>query len=67
MPGEDVEAIPGDAGDGSIHEPDLNIVERKEQRDNLQRRVDMERSSINHALALTKLRHAVFATTSGTT
>ena len=50
MPGEDVEAIPGDAGDGSIREPDLNIVERKEQRDNLQRRVDMERSSINHAL-----------------
>ena len=50
MPGEDVEAVPGDAGDGSIREPDLNIVESKEQRDNLQRRVDMERSSINHAL-----------------
>ena len=50
MPGEDVEVMPGDAGDGSIREPDLNIVESKEQRDNLQRRVDMERSSINHAL-----------------
>ena len=41
MPGEDVETVPGDAGDGSIREPDLNIVEN-EQRDNLQRRVDME-------------------------
>ena len=51
MPGE-AEAV-SDAGDGSIRDPDLN-VESKEQRDNLQRRVDMERSSINHALGQTE-------------
>ena len=50
MPEEDVEAVPGDAGDGGIREPDLNIADAKEQRDNLQRRVDMERSSIQHAI-----------------
>ena len=50
MPNEDVEAVPGDAGDGGIREPDLNIVDAKDQRDNLQSRVDMERSSITHAL-----------------
>ena len=50
MPDEEVEAVVGDTENGSIREPDVNIVEAKEQRDNLQRRVDMERSSINHAL-----------------
>lgn len=50
MPDEDVEAVPGDASDGGIREPDLNIVDAKDERDNLQRRVDMERSSIQHAI-----------------
>lgn len=50
MPEEDVEAVPGEAGDGGIREPDLDITDAKEQRDNLQRRMDMERSSIQHAI-----------------
>tara|TARA_B100000963_G_scaffold186689_1_gene162355 strand:+ start:16407 stop:18440 length:2034 start_codon:yes stop_codon:yes gene_type:complete len=50
MPEEDVEAVPGDASDGGIREPDLNITDAKEERDNLRRRVDMERSSIQHAI-----------------
>ena len=41
--------MPGEAGDGGIREPDLDITDAKEQRDNLQRRMDMERSSIQHA------------------
>ena len=50
MPEEDVETVPGEAGDGGIREPDLDITDAKEERDNLQRRVDMERSSIQHAM-----------------
>ena len=50
--GQETEAVQGEGGDGSQREAglDIEIKELKDERDALKRRVDMERSSIQHAL-----------------
>ena len=50
--GQETEAVQGEGGDGSQREAGLVIEtkELKDERDALKRRVDMERSSIQHAL-----------------
>ena len=50
--GQETEAVQGEGGDGSQREAGLDIEtkELKDERDALKRRVDMERSSIQHAL-----------------
>lgn len=50
--GQETEAVQGEGGDGSQREAglDIEIKELKDERDALKRRVDMERSSVQHAL-----------------
>jgi hypothetical protein len=48
--GDEVEAELADAADGSVREADVDIKSLKDERDTLQRRIEMERSSVQHAL-----------------
>jgi hypothetical protein len=48
--GEEVEAEMTDAAGGSVREADVDIKSLKDERDALQRRIEMERSSVQHAL-----------------
>ena len=48
--GDEVEAELSENAGGSVREEDLDIKSLEESRDQLQRRIDMERSSIQHAM-----------------
>ena len=48
--GEETEAILGDLGEGTNRDADIDITTLKKEKDNLKRRIDMERSSISQAL-----------------
>ncbi len=47
---ENMDAERGDTGDGAVREADVDINSLTDERDTLKRRIDMERSSIAHAL-----------------
>jgi len=48
--GEEVEAEMADSAGGSVREANVDIKSLKDERDTLQRRIEMERSSVQHAL-----------------
>ena len=48
--GDEIEAELSESGEGSVREEDINIKSLEESRDQLKRRIDMERSSIQHAM-----------------
>ena len=48
--GQETEAVQGEGGEGSQREAGLDIEALKDDRDALKRRVDMEKSSVQHAL-----------------
>lgn len=47
---EDVEAERGDANEATVREAEMDIKSLIDERDTMQRRIDMERSSVQHAL-----------------
>ena len=47
---EDMEAERGDADDATVRDADVDIKAIEEERDTMKRRIDMERSSVRHAL-----------------
>ncbi len=47
---EDVDAKRGEATDAAVRDADMDIKTLVDERDTLQRRIDMERSSVQHAL-----------------
>jgi von Willebrand factor type A domain-containing protein len=47
---EDVEAKRGESDEASVREADVDIKSLVDERDTLKRRIDMERSSVQHAL-----------------
>ncbi len=47
---EDVEAERGEAGDATVREADVDIKSLLDERDTMKRRIDMEKSSVQHAL-----------------
>ena len=49
---EDLEAERGESGNASVREADVDIKSLIDERDTLKRRVDMEKSSVQHALGL---------------
>ncbi len=47
---EELDAERGDTGDAAIREADVDIKSLQEERDTMKRRIDMETSSVQHAL-----------------
>lgn len=47
---EDMEAERGDTSSGSVRDSEVEIKNLQEERDTMQRRIDMEKSSVRHAL-----------------
>lgn len=47
---EDMEAERGDADDATVRDADVDIKAIEEERDTMKRRIDMEKSSVRHAL-----------------
>ena len=47
---EDLEAERGDTSEGEVREAEVDLKSLKDERDTLKRRIDMEKSSVQHAL-----------------
>lgn len=47
---EELEAERGEAGDATVRDADVDIKALEEERDTMKRRIDMEKSSVRHAL-----------------
>tara|TARA_X000000950_G_scaffold78545_1_gene98802 strand:- start:2473 stop:4491 length:2019 start_codon:yes stop_codon:yes gene_type:complete len=48
--GKDVEAVHGESGEGQFRKADIDIKILQDEKDTLKRRIDMEKSAVQHAL-----------------